>query len=134
MKYLKYTLVIVGLLSILGVGNAYAKMLSYSNIKLPALHGTWISNEEQKQNEYTVQFFSNDGARDALGSEFAVQGRTYAVYTSPGFSDWVTAEKNTCAWWRGQNDAPNYYKLYLKADRYNGLAVSYSGVWGIDVE
>lgn len=99
MKYFKYTLVIVGLLALLGMGNAFAKTYYYSNISIPALHGKWTSDERQKQDEYTKQFFSNDGARDALGSDFAIQGRTYAVYTDPGYSSWATAKLNTCASW-----------------------------------
>lgn len=133
MKYLKYTLVIVGLLSILSIGNAFAKTYYYSNVEISALHGTWTSNEQQKQDEYTQQSFTNLGARDSLGNTYTMGGRTYAVYTTTGYSSWAYATHGGgSASWGEQHTAPNYYRLNLKTKNYNALKVSYNGSWTID--
>lgn len=133
MKHLKYTLVIVGLLSILGVGNAFAKIYYYANIEISALHGTWTSPEHQKQDEYTQQSFTNLGTRDLLGNTYTMGGRTYAVYTAPGYSSWAyAANGGGSASWGTEHMTPNYYRLNLQTKNSNLLKVSYSGSWTID--
>lgn len=133
MKYLKYTLVIVGLLSILSVGNVFAKIYYYANIEISAFHGTWTSSQQEKQDEESQQSFTNLGTRDALGNTYTMGGRTYAVYAPVGYSSWAyAAHGGGSASWGTQHKDINYYKLNLKTQKYNALKVSYSGSWTID--
>lgn len=133
MKYLKYTLVIVGLLSILSISNAFAKTYYYANIEISALHGTWTSNAQQKQDEDSQQSFTNLGTRDLLGNTYTMGGRTYSIYAPIGYSSWAyAAHGGGSASWGTEHTAPNYYELKLKTKNYNALKVSYSGSWTID--
>ena len=50
MKYFKYTLMLVLLFAIIGVGSSYAKTYFYANVSLPIGSGIWTTpNARQKK-------------------------------------------------------------------------------------
>lgn len=129
MKYLKYTIILIGIFSVIGIGNAIAKTYFYVNVNIPALHGTWASGQKEKNEDYMVQYFSNSSARDSLGNNYVMAGRTYSYYNPVGYSSWKYASVNTSASWGDENKRINDYRLELKTKNYNALSVSFSGSW-----
>ena len=131
MKYLKNTIILVGIFAIIGVANAFAETFYYANISIPALHGTWTSAQKEKRTS-TQQSFTNNGARDALNNTYTMGGRTQAMYDPVGYSSWKYASSGGgTANWGNQNTGINDYKLHLRADNYNALSISFTGSWTI---
>lgn len=131
MKYIKNTIILVGVFAIIGVVNSFAETFRYINISIPALHGTYTSEQKEKRTS-TQQSFTNSDSRDILGNTYAMGGRTQAMYTPTGFSSWkYAANGGGTANWGNQNAKVNDYKLHLKAETYNALSISYSGTWTI---
>lgn len=132
MKYIKYSMFLVMVFAVFGALSTFATTYHFANITIPALEGTWTSEQKRKSLEYTQQSFTNGGARDALGSEFAIKGQTQAMYDGVGFSSWVAVDVGKSASWGNENKTPNEYKLHLKPNRFNGLSISFTGSWTID--
>lgn len=132
MKYIKYSIVLVLVMGCFEVISTFATTYNYANISISSLHGTWKSSQKRKYLEYKVQFFTNNGARDSLGNEYIMAGRTQSMYDSVGYSSWKNASKNTSNSWENENLTPGEYKLELKAKEYNALSLSFNGSWTID--
>lgn len=132
MKYIKYSIILVLVMACFGMVSTFATTYNYANISIPALHGTWKSSQQRKYLEYTVQFFTNNGARDSLGNEYTMAGRTQSMYDSVGYSSWKYASKYASGSWGNENKTPGEYKLHLQAKEYNALSLSFNGSWTID--
>lgn len=134
MKYFKYTLMLATFFAIIGVSSSFAKTYFYSNVSLPINSNVWTTPEaRQKRDEYSIQTFKNNGARDILNSVFALDARTKLDSSPYTTTNWVTAQSGGNAVSLGsENKAVAYYYLQLKTARYNALNVSFSGEWKID--
>lgn len=132
MKYIKYSIILVMVFAVFGVISAFASTYTYANITIPSFHQMWTSAQKQKQTEYKVQYFTNNGATDSLGNQYTISGRTQSMYDPVRFSSWKNASRYASASWGDENKRINQYRLQLKAQNYNVLSLSFFGSWTLD--
>lgn len=132
-KVLNVSIVLFVVALILTFTKVYASVsLTFNDVKVPALQGTYISGSRAKVSFDTVQCTRKAWAKDSLtGSARSIDAKVHGQTAGTSDSSWLTtttSNKNLGA----AVTNPGSYVMYLRATTSAITAIQYQGYWGYD--
>lgn len=100
--------------------------IGFAGIKIPALHGIYISEQQQK-----TRFSDDYQSVITTSMDQTTKGRIYGYYNHLGHTNWKPLIKNQDVYFDDDSEfkTAGMYRVEFQAVDYNILSYKYWGVW-----
>ena len=130
MKYLKITVLLFAVATLLSALGVNAQTTALIDVTIPVFKGTYYSNQADKLTLGYQKIMKTDAKDDLTGDGRAISGRIMKLTVSGGFSDWKQLPKNVLVQY-DQFKEYGIFEIALQSDKSLPMTASFWGIWDL---